>query len=574
MTRHRVDGYVRVSRIGGRAGDGYISPEVQREQIEAFASLMGVEIDAWHDDQDYSGGNVDRPGFLEVIRRIESGETGGVIVARIDRFARSAPDGGAMVRRILGADAIFASAQERIDPTTDFGKAMLNIMFVMAELQLDQLKSGWKTAKGRAIGRGAHIGPTPFGYLRVPRGQEGSGTLIPDPARAPAVTKLFRHAASGVGVSELARYMDEISPRSDGGLWTTSSIGHLLANRVYLGEVAYGSDDRPLRNPRAHEPLVDAATWQSAQRERRPYKKRGTPYVLSGLVRCAACRYVMAGGPGGTRGQLRVYRCQGRHGGGKCPAPSMVVAERLEAWVIDQVEGLLAGSEVRAERAADTPRARRRRSRRRGGARRVHARPREPRALRIAVRHLSRRPTPCTRGCRGGVPSGHVTRRTAAARATDTGRSCRTTSSTRSSPARSTPCSYAARRNEARPSAIVPASPGAGREKTTSPARAAPSRPSARSRGPTNVRLHAGKCLRRTRSTSIAAPARAAARGSPGRRHAGKSNCSCTLCRRTPRSRRLACSREGAARPRAFSGVRPAPGGTDTSSQCVAAAFP
>jgi DNA invertase Pin-like site-specific DNA recombinase len=54
VTRKRVDGYVRVSRIGGR--DGYISPEVQREQIEAFASLMGVEIDAWHDDQDYSGG--------------------------------------------------------------------------------------------------------------------------------------------------------------------------------------------------------------------------------------------------------------------------------------------------------------------------------------------------------------------------------------------------------------------------------------------------------------------------------------------------------------------------------------
>jgi DNA invertase Pin-like site-specific DNA recombinase len=65
------------------------------------------------------------PGFLEVIRRIEAGETGGVIVARIDRFARSAPDGGAMVRRILDAGAIFASAQERIDPTTDFGKAML-----------------------------------------------------------------------------------------------------------------------------------------------------------------------------------------------------------------------------------------------------------------------------------------------------------------------------------------------------------------------------------------------------------------------------------------------------------------
>jgi hypothetical protein len=69
---------------------------VQREQISAFAGLMGVEVDAWHDDRDYSGGNVERPGFLEAIRRVEAGETGGVIVARIDRFARSAPDGGAM----------------------------------------------------------------------------------------------------------------------------------------------------------------------------------------------------------------------------------------------------------------------------------------------------------------------------------------------------------------------------------------------------------------------------------------------------------------------------------------------
>jgi hypothetical protein len=147
VLKQRVDGYVRVSRIGGRAGDGYISREVQREQISAFAGLMGGEIDAWHDDQDYSGGNVERPGLLEAIRRVEAGETGGVIVARIDRFARSAPDGGAMVRRIIDAGGIFASAQERIDPTS-FGKAMLNIMFAMAELQLDQLKSEWKTAKG------------------------------------------------------------------------------------------------------------------------------------------------------------------------------------------------------------------------------------------------------------------------------------------------------------------------------------------------------------------------------------------------------------------------------------------
>ena len=59
----RLDGYVRVSRVGGREGEGYISPTVQRESIEGYARDLEGEIVAWRDDQDYSGGNVERPGF-------------------------------------------------------------------------------------------------------------------------------------------------------------------------------------------------------------------------------------------------------------------------------------------------------------------------------------------------------------------------------------------------------------------------------------------------------------------------------------------------------------------------------
>ena len=140
-----------------------VRPRSSASRSSAFAGLDGRRDRRLARRPGLLGRQRRAAGFLEVIRRIEAGETGGVIVARIDRFARSAPDGGAMVRRI-SRQRIFASAQERIDPTTGFGKAMLNIMFVMAELQLDQLKSGWKAAKGRAIKRGAHIGPTPFGY--------------------------------------------------------------------------------------------------------------------------------------------------------------------------------------------------------------------------------------------------------------------------------------------------------------------------------------------------------------------------------------------------------------------------
>jgi len=179
-----VAGYIRVSRIGGRSGEGYISPDEQRQQIERYAKELGVRIaeDAWGDDQDYSGGNFNRPGWESIVKRIESGELGGVIVLRVDRFARNVPDGAAQIRHIVDeCHGIFGSAQERMDPATPSGRYMLQQFLNNAELQLNMLKGSWKTAKERAIKRGAHIGPTPLGFGRIPKGEERSGVLFPLP---------------------------------------------------------------------------------------------------------------------------------------------------------------------------------------------------------------------------------------------------------------------------------------------------------------------------------------------------------------------------------------------------------
>jgi site-specific DNA recombinase len=112
----RLDGYIRVSRVGGRAGEGYISPDVQRDAITAYAAELNGSIVAWHDDQDYSGGNTERPGFQTMIERLEADETDGIVVMSIDRFARSTADGSKVVREIVDRGQVFASCHERIDP--------------------------------------------------------------------------------------------------------------------------------------------------------------------------------------------------------------------------------------------------------------------------------------------------------------------------------------------------------------------------------------------------------------------------------------------------------------------------
>src|SRR3954452_15777574 len=85
----RLDGYVRVSRVGGREGESFISPAVQREQIKRWASLRGVAIGKWHTDLDVSGGKLERPGLDAAMARIRAGKTGGLAVARLDRFSRA-----------------------------------------------------------------------------------------------------------------------------------------------------------------------------------------------------------------------------------------------------------------------------------------------------------------------------------------------------------------------------------------------------------------------------------------------------------------------------------------------------
>jgi len=336
----RLDGYVRVSRVGGREGEGYISPAVQREAIESYAKELGGEIVAWHDDQDYGGGNIDRPGFQAIIERLRDGATDGVVVMKIDRFARSVADGASIVREIVERDQVFASCHERIDPRTPEGKFMLTSFLANAELFLDQVKAGWLTAKSRAIARGVHIGPTPIGYRR-----ERHQPLEPHPLYGPAISKLFKRAMSERSDAELARYMTTMAPREGGQPWQSSEIRRWLRSRIYLGEVRYGS----LVNREAHEPLTDPDTFEKAQRmPGQQRRNHGSPFLLAGLVRCSCCRYSMSGfNHGGADRSTRVYRC-GRAKTRNCSGASVIVAKRLEDHVLDVVREHLRGLELEA----------------------------------------------------------------------------------------------------------------------------------------------------------------------------------------------------------------------------------
>jgi site-specific DNA recombinase len=344
----KLDAYVRVSKVAGRSGASFISPEVQREQIERWARAHGHTL-YWHEPElDVSGGTMSRPVFDRIRERIRSGQSDGVIVAKLDRFARTLVGALSTLEEFERHGAVLVSVAENLDLSTPMGKAFLRILLVFAELERDRISENWGTATNNAIARGIHIAKfTPVGYGRGP-----DKRLVPN-AEAPAIREAFLMRAGHKHLTEIARRLDETAPRPNNGRWTTSVVQRMIRNRVYLGEAYRGK----AVNPDAHEALVSATEWQLANLAPvRSSRRSEKPNLLGGIVRCAACRYLLAPqvyGSGRSKPTL-VYRCRSLHGAGACPEPATVARAALERYVEDAWREQMAGQAFTVKRDSQT----------------------------------------------------------------------------------------------------------------------------------------------------------------------------------------------------------------------------
>jgi DNA invertase Pin-like site-specific DNA recombinase len=333
-----VDGYVRVSKVAGRRGERFISPAVQRELIEGWATGRGARVLEIFQELDESGGRADRPQLEKALRRVEDGVSQGIVVSKVDRFGRSLIHGLAAIERIKVAGGTFVSVQDGLDTSTDTGRLVLRILLSLGEWESERIGASWQQALARAVARGVYVAPgAPVGYRRT-----RSGRLRPDSKTAGAIVEVFRRRADGETCAALAKWLEAQGVRTawNNPGWTSMSMAKLVRKRVYLGEVRYGSHF----NERAHPPLIDEATWQAAQYPRRVVVLHGRePALLARLVRCAGCSMTMTAGwhRSNKRPWEIVYVCNRHSAAGRCPAPASIGAAYLEAYVEECVFDLL-----------------------------------------------------------------------------------------------------------------------------------------------------------------------------------------------------------------------------------------
>jgi site-specific DNA recombinase len=234
----KIIAYTRVSSEG-QAETGY-GLDVQRERIDAYAKSQGVAIDEYVVDDGYSGTTMERPGLRHLLQMCEAGDVSKVIVYSIDRLSRRQRLLLELIEDRFDANNVaFVSVSQQFDTSTPFGKAMLGMLGVFAQLDRDQVVERLSNGRKQRAATGERaVGRIPYGYRSVER--DGRRVTEIDEEQAKVVREIFGMRKLGWSTQGIANHLNNsgiAAPR--GGRWSQTTIGDMLKNDVYRGVVTY-----------------------------------------------------------------------------------------------------------------------------------------------------------------------------------------------------------------------------------------------------------------------------------------------------------------------------------------------
>lgn len=306
--------YIRVSTLE-QAQEGY-SVGAQKERLIAFCKAHDWNIRNIYVDGGYTGANLDRPGIQKLISEIDDLDV--VLVYKLDRLSRSQKDTLYLIEEVfLPHNVDFVSMNESFDTGTPFGRAMIGILSVFAQLEREQIKERTKMGKIARAKQGLRNGGRflPIGY------DISNGSLVINDYEAVQVRKIFDCYISGMSQSKIAKLLYSEGYSTRYGDWSKPSaittVSSILTNDVYIGIAKYG--DISVDN--AHEPIISREQFDKAQLIRR--KRREiygdtafvSKHLLTGMLFCARCgaRYYAK-----MSGRYTYYVCYSRSKSTKC----------------------------------------------------------------------------------------------------------------------------------------------------------------------------------------------------------------------------------------------------------------
>ncbi|WP_336636882.1 recombinase family protein [Lysinibacillus fusiformis] len=306
----RVFLYIRVSTIE-QAKEGY-SVGAQEERLRAYAKAKNYTVVKTYIDPAYSGSNMNRPALQEMIKQVELGATDLVLVYKLDRLSRSQKDTLFLIEDVFLKNSVdFVSMNESFDTSTPFGRAMIGILSVFAQLEREQIRERTMMGKEERAKEGKWHGGG--GKSKTAKGYDYiDGQLKINNYEAECVKTIYEEYLRGNGTNKIFHLVLKKYP---GFTSTETTVRNILTNPIYAGKIKHKND----LYEGEHPPIITLEQYDQVQNLMKKRASTSDPsrkqYLLTGLLFCGHCGARLFGRTGGklkSGKNVRYYSCYSR----------------------------------------------------------------------------------------------------------------------------------------------------------------------------------------------------------------------------------------------------------------------
>lgn len=131
--------YSRKSKFTGKGESIGNQIELCKEFVRGIYGAAYVERCEVFEDEGFSGGNLKRPAFQEMMRQVRQKQYRAIIVYRLDRISRNINDFTGLIDELTKLGVSFISIREQFDTSTPMGRAMMFIISVFSQLERETI---------------------------------------------------------------------------------------------------------------------------------------------------------------------------------------------------------------------------------------------------------------------------------------------------------------------------------------------------------------------------------------------------------------------------------------------------
>lgn len=330
-----------------------------------------------------------RPSVKDLIKDAVKGKYECVIMKGISRLYRKTSKGLELIEkldqngiRVITVEEHFDShSQENRTGTGKLDLSRLTMYLMFAEMESKKLADRIKYTQIEKAHAGEwnQASSVPFGYTY----NSVTKKLEKDPYKSDIVKMIFKQYSKGMGMKAIAFYLNgdndenKIYPSPKGKRWSEYTIGFILKNQVYIGDIVFNKrskTERPYKQPEligktdediyigndynekekwiitknAHEPIIESELFENVQSIMNIKSKRkgirNNISLLAGIAKCGKCGsgLTFKRGRKNEKGQVVTkdnYYCMNyiRYGKQFCTSHHMGAAE-LESIIIKSLK--------------------------------------------------------------------------------------------------------------------------------------------------------------------------------------------------------------------------------------------